>query len=67
MLADVDIWRVAALMLDQHGDAAARTAAEWADAQLEKGDLRGNAIWLRVLRAIREIQRAAPHQGEAVN
>ena len=38
-----------------------------ADAMLEKGDLDGYAVWRRILRAVEELQGAAPKPGEAVH
>ncbi len=35
-------------------------AAKRADAMLEAGDLDGNAVWNRVLRAVEELQRVEP-------
>ena len=34
---------------------------------LAKGDLKGLAVWKRIVRAVEEIQRQEPHEGEAVN
>jgi hypothetical protein len=34
---------------------------------LESGDLDGCAVWKRVLKAIKEIRREEPREGEAVN
>lgn len=34
---------------------------------LEDGDIDGSAIWGRVLKAIKEICREEPQEGEAVN
>ena len=38
-----------------------------ADAMLERGDLDGYAVWKRILRAVEELQGAAPQPGEAVH
>ena len=42
-------------------------AAMRADAMLEKGDLDGYAVWKRVLKAVGELLRDAPKEGERVN
>ncbi len=34
---------------------------------LDKGDLDGYAVWKRILRAVGELQRAEPTEGEQVN
>ena len=33
----------------------------------QDGDVDGQMIWKRVLKAVKEIQREEPHDGEAVN
>ncbi len=38
-----------------------------ADAMLDKGDLDGAAVWKRILRAVEELQGAAPQPGEVVH
>jgi len=42
-------------------------AAIRADEFLDKGDVNGSAVWRRVLKAIKEIGRDEPREGEAVN
>ena len=49
MTTDLDIYRSAKLMIDQHGEAAAIQAAMKADAMLDKGDLDGAAVWRRIV------------------
>ena len=49
MVTDTDIWRTAKLLLDRHGADAPIHAAMRADALLAKGDVQGQAVWLRVL------------------
>jgi hypothetical protein len=56
MTTDLDIYRTANLLIGEHGDQAAIEAAQRADARLEKGDMNGKMVWLRVLRAVRELQ-----------
>ncbi len=43
MTSDLDIYRSAQLLIDQHGDEAPIHAAMQADAMLDKGDLDGVA------------------------
>ncbi len=64
MTTDLDIFRSAKLLIDQHGEDAARRAAMQADACSEKGDLEGKAVWLRVIKAIKETQRTRPRRDE---
>ena len=53
---EIDIYRTANLLIREHGDQASIEAAQRADAMLDKGDLDGKTVWLRVLRAVRELQ-----------
>ncbi len=65
MIPDPDIYRTAAVLIKQHGQDAPIHASMRADALLEKGDLVGQAVWKRVLRAVGELQETAPKSGEA--
>ncbi len=67
MIPDIDIYRVANLLVKRHGQDAPIEAAMRADAMLEKGDLDGYAVWKRILRAVEELQGTAPKPGEAVH
>ncbi len=53
---DKDIWRTARLLIDQQGEDAALHAAQMADELLEKGDIEGQSVWMRVLKAIESFQ-----------
>jgi len=59
-VGDKDIYRTANLLIQQHGDEATIHAAMIADEMLEKGDLDGKAVWLRVGKAIEELQATEP-------
>jgi hypothetical protein len=59
MTPDIDIWRAANRLIKQHGENAEIVAAQRADLMLERGDPEGRLIWLRIKRAIAELQ-AAP-------
>ncbi len=65
MTSDLDIYRSAKLLIDQHGEDAARDAAMRADALLEAGDMEGRRVWLRIREAIKELQRTRPMHDEA--
>jgi hypothetical protein len=58
MIPDLDIWRSANLMIQQHGDLADIEAAMRADDLLAKGDIDGQRTWMRILRAIDELTTA---------
>ena len=53
---DIDIYRSAKLYIDQYGVHASARAAMTADAMLARGDLEGFNAWMRIGRAIEEMQ-----------
>ena len=59
MIPDIDIWRAATLLVRQHADDAEIVAAQRADEMLDRGERAGQLVWLRIRRAIAELQ-AAP-------
>ncbi len=57
MVSDLDIYRSAKLLIDQHGgEDAGLEAAMRADAMLEKGAIAGAATWRRIVKAVEELQ-----------
>jgi len=60
MVPEIDIWRTAPLLIRQHGEDAEIVAAQRVDALWQREDYEGHAIWLRVKRALVELQVAAP-------
>jgi hypothetical protein len=65
--SDLDIFRTANVLVKHYGEDAALEAAQRADAMLDKGAIDGQRIWKRVLKAVKEIQRDEPREGETVN
>ena len=65
--SDLDIYRSAKLLIDQHGEDAAIHAAMQADKLAEAGDMEGRRVWLRVIKAIEELQRIRPGRGESTH
>jgi hypothetical protein len=53
---DIDIHRNAKLYIDQYGVDASVHAAKKADAMLERGDLDGFNVWMRIGRVIEDMQ-----------
>jgi hypothetical protein len=47
--SDLDIYRAAKLIVDQHGDEAALYATGRADQHLDEGDTAGTASWRRIM------------------
>jgi hypothetical protein len=66
MIPDLDIYRAAKLLVDQHGQDAPLRAAERAGDLLEAGDVEGAAIWRAIMGAIEELQRGRL-DGEPLN
>ena len=58
MIIDLDIFRAAKVLIDQHGNDAPTQAAQRADKLLDKGDVDGSVVWLRILEAIEELRRS---------
>ena len=56
MIPDRDIWRAANLLIRKHGADAELVAVRRADEMLERGDHEGRVVWLRIRRAIVELQ-----------
>ncbi len=67
MIPDLDIYRSANVLVKRHGPDAPIHAAMRADAMLEKGDLGGYVVWKRVLKAVGDLWREKPVEGERVN
>ncbi len=67
MIPDLDIYRSAKLLIDQHGDEASIEAAMRADEFLDQGNMDGQRVWMRIMQAIEELQRQRPNDGEAVH
>ena len=61
VLDNLDIYRSAKALIDQHGEFEAEVhAAQRADELLEAGDMDGRRVWLRVLDAVRDIASKEP-------
>ena len=56
MIPDRDIWRAANLLIREHKTEAELVAARRSDEMLERGDRDGQLVWLRIGRAIVELQ-----------
>ena len=68
MPSEIDIYRSAKLLVDQHGEDAPIFAAQQADRCLEAGDLDGKAAWMGVIRAIKELTNTdTPEDGRPVH
>ncbi len=63
-MEDIHIFRAAALLIKERGNEASIHAATEADDMLERGDMDGRATWLRIKKAIDDMQRETPRPGE---
>lgn len=52
VISDREIWTTAGLFLQEYGDMASVEASKKADSLLDAGDMAGQRVWLRVVRAI---------------
>ena len=64
LISNLDIYRSAKLLVDQHGEDAATEAAMRADNMLAAGDMNGKQVWVRIMKAVEELQRQVPGPGE---
>jgi len=60
MILEIDIWRVACLMLKRYGDEADIESAIRAEEPAEAGDWAGGAIWRRIIDAIGQLENTTP-------
>ncbi len=60
MTSDLDIYRSANELIKQHGDAADIEAAMRADERLAAGDMEGEAVWIRIVKAVAELRQREP-------
>ena len=67
MISDLDVYRTAKLFVDKYGAEAPIHAAMKADAMLDKGDMDGRAVWLRVVRAVEELLDTRPKDQESTH
>ncbi len=67
MTSDLDIYRSANELIKQFGDAADIEAAMRADECLAAGNMEGEAVWLRIVKAIEELQSQERPDGAEVH
>lgn len=64
---EADVWAAALQIIIIDPEYPSITAARRADGLLDEGDMEGSAFWIRVTKALEEIERKAPRDGESVN
>ena len=60
MIPEIDIWRVAQLMLKRYGDEADIESALRAEKLAEAGNHNGAAVWRRIINAIGQLENTTP-------
>ena len=66
-MKEIDIWRCAQLLLARHGTEAVSIATRRADELLNQGDAPGCSTWLRISKAITDLEHCAPGKGDKVH
>jgi len=56
VLSDLDIYRAANLLIQRHGRDAVVEAGRLVGLMLDRGDMEGRQVWLRIRRAIVQLQ-----------
>ncbi len=67
MVDDLDIYRSANELIKQYGEAADIEAAMRADECLAAGDMEEEVVWLRIGKAVEELQRTRPKREESTH
>ena len=67
MTSDIDLYRSANELIEQHGEDAPILAAMRADELMEAGDMEGRAVWLRIVKAIEELLSEERPEGAEVH
>jgi hypothetical protein len=55
-VSEIEIYRAANLLIERHGTDAAVEAGRLVDLMLGRGDMEGRQVWLRIRRAIVQLQ-----------
>ncbi len=66
-VSEIDIYRTAKLLADQHGTEAPIHVAMKADVTLVLGDLDGQRVWLRIVKAVKTLLDLRPGDGAALH
>ncbi len=66
-MEEIDVYRTASVLINQHGQDASWVAAQRADALIDAGDRIGSAVWIKIWKATKVLQSEKPRGSEAVN
>jgi hypothetical protein len=67
MTSNLEIWRRACALVEEHGPGAGLYAGLRSKALLKQYDVAGHLLWKRIAKAVRELQRDKPARGEWLN
>ncbi len=67
MTSNFDIYRAANEFIKRHGEDAPIHAAMRADELMEAGDMEGQAVWLRIVKAVEELLSEERPEGEKLH
>lgn len=59
-MKDIDVWRSANLLIQQHGGSAEWEAARLVERAREKGDAEGERVWVEILKASSVLRNTKP-------
>ena len=63
-MEDIHIFRAAKLLIKEQGDDVSAYVDMEFNNTIERRDIKGAAVWLRIAKAINEMQRETPRPGE---
>lgn len=66
-MIELDIWRSANILLKRYGDEAVFIASKRADALLDQGDHQGCSAWIRIAKAIFELEQKQAGEKDRVH
>lgn len=66
-MTELDVWRSANILLKRYGGEAVFIASKRADALLDQGDVQGCSVWVRIAKAIDELERKQPGHADKMH
>ncbi len=63
-MEDIHIFRVAALLIKEQGDDVSAYVDMEFNNTIERRDIKGAAVWLRIAKAVNDMLRETPRPGE---
>ena len=66
-MTELDVWRSANILVKRYGAEAVFIATKRADALLDQGDMQGCSAWVRIAKAITDLERPTPSGSDKVH